>query len=101
MNRVQQNKRKRLGRSRICWNSTLRSLALHANMKYSCMQAHRDEEGAAEQTQEAQRINRALEQHVQELEAAQQEQAKNAAVSAEDADGSHFQSRCHACLLPL
>ena len=65
------------------------------------MQAQRDEEGAAEEVQEAQRINRALEQHVQELEAAQQEQAKNAAVSAEDADGTPFNSYCHACLLSL
>ena len=70
-------------------------------MQYSCMQAHRDEEGAAEQMQEAQRIIRALEQHVQELEAAQQEQAKNAAVSAEDADGTLFNSHYHTRLLPM
>ena len=52
------------------------------------LQASRDAEVAAEQLEEAQRLTRQAEQQVQELEAAQQEQAKNAAVSAEDADGT-------------
>lgn len=52
------------------------------------LQASQDAEGAAEQLEEAQRLTRQVEQQVQELEAAQQEQAKNAAVSAEDADGT-------------
>lgn len=68
--------------------------------RVSCMQTSREASSVASQLQEAQSLSAALEQQVVQLEAAQQEQATNASVSAEDAEGMHLQNALHVFAVP-